>query len=367
MRRRVFLLLIVLGLAAAAEAQPASPARIGSVTPTRFGIGDELTFRVTNLAALCPDRDEDAELRLFLDGYPLPGVVPEMLAPDRVRFDLEPGWTHAEAATESNVWAKLVSGSLFGPQTREVRASLGYESCPGGAWARTPDVGLTLVVLPTFWKWVWIASMLVIVGLTVWLARRTPLLREGGAEGPYSLGRTQIAFWTVLALGAFLLILISTGYAANLNADVLVLLGISAATGLGGAVIDAGKQGQMERKAALRNTQAELSAAAAVSAAGAAPDPAILEQQRQVATELAQLKPLVRQPKRSFFADLLQDGTGYSVYRLQFVLWTLVLGGYFIYAVISRLTMPTFSDQLLTLMGISSGTYVTLKTQENQV
>ncbi len=361
---RVLLGVAITGIAfTGAEAQ--GGAAIRSVTPDRFALGDEVTFTVANLERLCPDRGPDQELRLFLDGFAMPGIVPQHLGPDRVRFDLEPSWMQGAAADSGhNPWAHLASGSLFGPGTRRVKASLGYESCPGVAWPRTNEVALTLSVLTPFWRWTWIGIMLLIAGLTVWLARTTPLLREGGAAGPYSLGRTQIAFWTVLALGAFLLILISTGAAANLNGDVLALLGISAATGLGSAVVDGGKEAQVRRREALESEQARLNDPQTVAKVS---DQAVLEQQRKVAAELAQTTAIKRQSAKTFFSDLLQDENGYSVYRLQFVLWTLVLGGYFVYAVVTRLTMPTFSDQLLVLLGLSSGTYVSLKTQERQV
>lgn len=127
-------------------------------------------------------------------------------------------------------------------------------------------------------------------------------------------------------------------------------------------MVDGGKEEQLQRRTALESQRVTLEAAVAK-----APDEVVLEQHRKVAAELARTADLEPQKAESFFADLLRDENGYSVYRLQFVLWTLVLGGYFVYAVVTRLTMPTFSDQLLVLLGISSGTYVSLKTQERQV
>ncbi|HEX4954718.1 MAG TPA: hypothetical protein VF017_15100 [Thermoanaerobaculia bacterium] len=365
MNARAVLLLAGLGLAAgAAVAQEgAATARIVSVSPQTFAIGSKLVFETEHLDRLCPGRAAGQELRLFLDGRPLPGVEPLVLAPDRVRFDLEPSWARRVEGEEGNVWAGFASGSLFGPRSRTVQTSLGYDACPGGAWAQTPAVPLTMTVLSNSWRLTWIVCMLAIVGLTVWLARNTPLLREGGASGPYSLARTQIAFWTVLALGAFLLILMSTGSVASLNGDVLVLLGISGATGLSSAVIDSSKKEQMARKEALDSQKTRLAGLDAESQRSAP----VLDQQRQVAVELAQLPSYIDQPKASFIPDLLKDENGYSIYRLQFFLWTLVLGGWFLYAVVTRLTMPSFSTELLTLMGISSGTYVSLKTQEKQV
>ncbi len=369
------LILVPASLTAAEVVPPPAPdatpqrqakpvATIVSVAPGTFALGDALTFEVTGLENLCPDRTPDQKLRLFLNGRALPGIVGEPEAANRLRFKLEPIWALEETDGEPNVWAKLVSGSLLRNRVRKVQASLGYEACADGAGVQTPPKDLQFVVLRDAWLWTWVASMVVIVGLTFWLGRRTPLLREKGAAGPFSLARVQMAFWTVLALGAFLLILVSTGFVASLSNDVLTLLGISAATGLGAAVVDAGKEAQVERKTMLERQSKALDRAAQ-SAGG--PTSEMLEQQRKVAVELAQVPALVGQTRRSFFADILQDENGYSIYRLQFVLWTLVLGGYFLYAVVSRLIMPSFGPQLLTLMGLSSGTYVSLKTQEKQV
>jgi hypothetical protein len=71
--------------------------------------------------------------------------------------------------------------------------------------------------------------------------------------------------------------------------------------------------------------------------------------------------------KRSdgFWIDILSDNDGVSVNRFQLVGWTVVLGFVFLAAVYQDLAMPVFSETLLTLLGISAGAYVTLKTWEN--
>jgi hypothetical protein len=48
------------------------------------------------------------------------------------------------------------------------------------------------------------------------------------------------------------------------------------------------------------------------------------------------------------------------------VVWTVVLTLIFVHEVYATLSMPQFSDTLLTLMGISSGTYVALKIPEKK-
>jgi len=52
------------------------------------------------------------------------------------------------------------------------------------------------------------------------------------------------------------------------------------------------------------------------------------------------------------------------LHRVQVVVWTIVLGGAFVYLVARDLEMPAFDATLLTLMGISSGAYLGFKWPE---
>jgi hypothetical protein len=52
------------------------------------------------------------------------------------------------------------------------------------------------------------------------------------------------------------------------------------------------------------------------------------------------------------------------VHRLQILVWTLAVGVYFAIYVIRNLQMPELDDKILTLMGISSGTYIGFKFPE---
>jgi ABC-type Mn2+/Zn2+ transport system permease subunit len=62
--------------------------------------------------------------------------------------------------------------------------------------------------------------------------------------------------------------------------------------------------------------------------------------------------------------DLLADGDGISFHRFQIVVWTLILGVVFVWSVYRDMSMPEFDASLLTLMGLSSGTYVGFKWPE---
>jgi hypothetical protein len=67
---------------------------------------------------------------------------------------------------------------------------------------------------------------------------------------------------------------------------------------------------------------------------------------------------------KGFFNDILSDGKGFSFHRFQIVIWTIVLGFVFVRNVIGQLAMPDFGSTLLTLMGISSATYLGMKLPE---
>jgi hypothetical protein len=67
---------------------------------------------------------------------------------------------------------------------------------------------------------------------------------------------------------------------------------------------------------------------------------------------------------KGFLTDIMSDENGISIHRFQMVGWTVILTLVFVHGVWTNLTMPEFSDTLLTLMGISSGTYVALKIPE---
>lgn len=144
----------------------------------------------------------------------------------------------------------------------------------------------------------------------------------------FSLARVQMAFWGLVVALSFLGIYSSTGTMEVINPQVLVLLGISAATGLGSVLVGDTKP--------------------------------------LVAAKVGFIPP-ASEGKSHFLPDILSDGAGnISVHRFQSALWTLVLGLVFIWTVISTLTMPEFSVTLLTLMGISNGTYLGFKYSDKQ-
>jgi hypothetical protein len=64
---------------------------------------------------------------------------------------------------------------------------------------------------------------------------------------------------------------------------------------------------------------------------------------------------------QGFFTDLISEGGEPEIARLQMLVWNFILGIVFIWQSVFQWTMPTFDPTLMTLLGISSATYVGFK------
>jgi hypothetical protein len=167
------------------------------------------------------------------------------------------------------------------------------------------------------------------------IANFQQLAISNGIKNPrpaFSLARTQLAFWTVIIVSSFIYVVIvqSTGGIAVPHIDPvnLVLLGIAGGTTAVAKVID--------------NSQQD-------------------DQGNGI--------PQQDYPSNGFFTDIISDEKGVSIHRLQNVIWTLVVGVIYIVAVFdNNKALPgqaIITPELLGLMGISAGAYLSLKTMEN--
>ncbi len=230
--------------------------------------------------------------------------------------------------------------------------------------------------------------------LFIWLARTTNLIREPGSAvpgklRPYNLGRTQMAFWFFLVYVSYVVIWLITSALDTITPSLLGLMGISAGTALGEALIDSGKdkasssqlQDLIAEKQSLEQGIPEFqSQVSAINAkATLTPDDtanrdSLNRQLQDSRTRLAQLTqqlqtikpPSTEGNSQGLLRDILRDGSGYSFHRFQIFAWTLVLGIIFVSSVYNNLSMPEFSTTLLGLMGISSGTYIGFKFPEQK-
>jgi len=197
-----------------------------------------------------------------------------------------------------------------------------------------------------------------------------------------------MAFWFFLIYASYVSIWLITDALDTITASLLALMGISAGTALGEALIDNGKdtavanqlQDLTAEKQALEQgmtqTQSDLNAIdpASASATDQSNRELLNRQLTDSRTRLnlidQQLRTLSAQnaPSASagFLRDILSDGSGYSFHRFQIFAWTIVLGIIFVSSVYNNLTMPEFSSTLLGLMGLSAGTYIGFKFPEQK-
>jgi hypothetical protein len=170
------------------------------------------------------------------------------------------------------------------------------------------------------------ASLVVMISMVIamfvtfwWLVIKTNLIRVTHSRSKYSLGLAQLLFWVFMVAFSFCYIYITTDEMYPITGSVLVLLTISLGTSGGSRLVDRAR------------------------------DP----------------KRMYESASVSFLKDILSDDAGYSVNRLQMVIWTVILGCVFSYQVIVKQAMPQFDPNLLMLMGISSTGYIGLKTIEH--
>ncbi len=84
-----------------------------------------------------------------------------------------------------------------------------------------------------------VAGLVIFGVLYWWLIRDRSALRDF-RDGTYSLGKSQMAFWGLLVVLTFVGVWLNTGLIEHIPDQVLILLGISGATGLGALVIGDG-------------------------------------------------------------------------------------------------------------------------------
>jgi hypothetical protein len=330
-------------------------------------LGDTLVVTVSDLPKLQTQAQAKGKpIHLFLNGVdssiePIDSAKPQLI------FRLE---RKVEPQSTRDLWNRLF-GEPFEETSVQIHVSVGVGDGTPLDYAKDVAGTLTLEkVHPSFWGWFWLAILALTLVVFFGLVRKTDILRNGPrldpndptTVQPYSLGRSQMAWWLFLVAVSYVVIWMITGDRDTIPTSALILMGISAATALGAIAIDSTASSRIEaalkqldaEKATLQNRSAALGASAPLQAAVA---------QRVAEIDHAQTEIVQsNRAKSSWLMDVLTDDTGViALHRFQVLLWTFVLGAVFIGTILHSLTMPDFSPTLLALMGISSVTYLGFK------
>ena len=223
---------------------------------------------------------------------------------------------------------------------------------------------------PAIWWSLGIGLVIFLVAYYLLVKSRTAL--RDMKDGPYSLGKSQMAFWGLLVVLTFAGVWVLADTMERIPPQVLILLGISGATGLSAVVIGenkkAGKKSEIQN--AITKLQEEQRRLEKEQRAAPGDFPPV--SQNRLATIKAEITELQEQLQSAesarssagFWQDICDDGNGVSFHRLQVVIWTVILGVIFVWSVAQVMSMPEFSETLLILLGISNGTYLGFKIPE---
>ena len=222
----------------------------------------------------------------------------------------------------------------------------------------------------------------VVAAWIVWLAKTSALLKDQlipqipPRRQTFSLARSQMAFWFLIVLLSFLYLFIKTGSTDVITSQALMLMGLSALTAGGGAVVDSMRDTPEDamndglKALGLSSYQDVLSLEAEISAIAVQGD-ALTASGSAKLNDLVLLLQTYKNRTQPFetngwFKDLTTDIGGAALHRLQAVVWTTIVGSIFIYQVYLTGAMPVLNENLLLLMGISNAGYVGFKSNETQ-
>lgn len=278
-------------------------------------LGDYIKVDVHNIEQIVKtSRKNNQPILLFFNEIPMKGINPEFISTrDGVMI-----FRLTRDTVSLKAWDVFYQGQTL-ESKRKVSVSIGFLN-EGPLYTKAND--FTLILVRKNLLILALAGTGVLLILFIVLVRKTGIIRADNPiedKGPFSLARTQLAFWTFIIIFAFIYIWIVTGQMPPVTGSTLILLTISMTTTAGASLIDSSKT----------------------------PDPK--------AKNLS---------SKGFFRDIISDYVGVSIHRFQMVVWTILLGIFFLHSVVRKLSMPDFDESLLVLMGISSGTYLGLKIPE---
>jgi hypothetical protein len=357
-------------LAAPAATPAKTPGIITCVGPTYgecgtkqvdFALGSEIQVRLDGTTAIDP-----TAWLLYLDGRAVTEAKSARMGDDgrSLIFTLR----RTDAVLPA--WSALLGSP--DDTTRAVTVSVGQaDSTTTLRLSGAMPISIRLALFHPWGAFFAAIVALLVGGLAVVHGRSSFLLRDRllpqlpMQEQPYSLGRLQMGFWFILILIAFLFLWIYLEDYNTLTSQALMLMGISAATGLGAIAANGFNNTTLTttdtalHQVGFTKAQDVMDLGKQITAAAAGPARDALEARLAVWTQLT-ADYVTKDP----ISDIINDENGAALHRLQVIVWTLVLGAVFVWGVWQSLAMPAFSDTLLALMAISGGSYVGFKVAE---
>jgi hypothetical protein len=284
----------------------------GGDLKNHFRLGSILIVKVDKPKELLKQEgDKKKNSILYINNVPIKGLSRTSI--DTLNGELRFIITRDNDTKSS--WDQLVCRPHLQMQTKAA-VTVGFDDDTSFTTKVTGTKAMTFDIINSWGFILWIIFTAGLALLVIYMGSKTPLLRCAGMNSSYSLAYSQMAFWTFFVCSGYVLIYLITLEMPNLNSSMLILMGLSAGTALSGKVIDSNKP--------------------------------------------------VPKASGNYLKDILQDVDGYTVARLQIFIWTLITGAIFISNIYNNLAMPEFGVPLLTLMGISSGTYLGFKIPETK-
>jgi hypothetical protein len=249
------------------------------------------------------------------------------------------------------------------------------------------EPSLKLALLPGGWLFLAFVAVAAVIVAVLAAAKRTNLLRDSllpqlpQREQTYSLGRSQMAFWFVIIFGSYLFLYVLLHDYNTLTTQSLVLMGFSAGTAVFAVALDKSKETpigkanedlraiglnsyedvtRLENEITQRNNQLQT---VSDSTTRLKLQTEITDRQAKLRTWREKTAPYKSQ---GWWKDVTTDLNGPTLHRVQIVFWSIALGWIFLVQVYQTLTMPSFSDTLLGLMGVTSAGYLGFKYPEQQ-
>lgn len=352
-------------------------------------LDDDIEINIENLEKWA-EKNDVTKLVPYINGRSIKGNYPEEIHLERGRIIY-----HFEINPENkSTWIDLLG------EPHSLRENVTFSVGPEGTGSAFDSVHerdnpIRMTVISPVYGLIALLIITVTLILLLWLVTHTNIIREpgppptAGKRRPYNLGRAQMAFWFFLIYASYVAIWLITGALDTITTSLLALMGISAGTALGEAMIDNGKDTaktnqvndlsaeKVALEQSISETQPQLEAAneaASTALTDQSNRDALNRQLTDSRTRLGQIEQQLRTlstqqsatVSSGFLRDILSDSSGYSFHRFQIFAWTLVLGIIFISSVYNSLSMPEFSPTLLGLMGLSAGTYIGFKFPEQK-